>query len=288
MIAYDKSLLRIDDGTNLLFADGHVEFIENDQLKGFLGDFGPAGSVRIRTNGYLLSVPADLPQLKGIVPANGQSPDKSLFTAAEFTQLLKTLRKEPQVQVLTTPAVMSLDNESAELRINGGADGATAELTLTHHVFPDGTGTRMASRRSEIVIQFKPVPHSIFGATETLANKLVIRLQPDEGVRLFLQIKEPGPGGLRIKSLPLNLTYAENFHVRYPDAYERLLMDVVRGNLALFMRRDEVEAAWSWTDRLIAAWADAEMAPEAYAAGTDGPVSAAVMMERDGRKWGST
>ncbi|MEL6955033.1 MAG: glucose-6-phosphate dehydrogenase [Pseudomonadota bacterium] len=147
------------------------------------------------------------------------------------------------------------------------------------------TGKRMSSRRSDIVIQFKAVPHSIFEDGPSQANKLVIRLQPDEGVRLFVQIKEPGPGGLRIKSLPLNLSYAENFTVRYPDAYERLLMDVVRGNLALFMRRDEVEAAWEWIDELIAAWNDTDQKPEPYAAGTDGPVASALLMDRDNRKW---
>ena len=147
------------------------------------------------------------------------------------------------------------------------------------------TGKRMSARRSEIVIAFKPVPHSIFGEREPQANRLVIRLQPDEAVRLFIQIKEPGPGGLRIKSLPLNLSYAENFTLRYPDAYERLLMDVVRGNLALFMRRDEVEAAWLWVDGIIDAWEEAGAAPDTYAAGTDGPVSAAVLLDRDGRNW---
>ncbi|MEO0466730.1 MAG: glucose-6-phosphate dehydrogenase [Pseudomonadota bacterium] len=147
------------------------------------------------------------------------------------------------------------------------------------------TGKRMAERHSDIVLAFKPVPHSIFGDAETPANRLVIRLQPDEGVRLFLQIKEPGPGGLRIKSLPLNLSYADNFAVRYPDAYERLLMDVVRGNLALFMRRDEVEAAWAWVDDLIAAWEQTATGPESYAAGSDGPVASAVLMDRDGRSW---
>jgi len=101
------------------------------------------------------------------------------------------------------------------------------------------TGKRMAKKRSEIVIQFRPVPHSIFPAdTLMTANKLVIRLQPDEAVTLWMEIKEPGAGGLRLKTLPLNLSYADNFTVRYPDAYERLLMDVVRGNLSLFMRRD--------------------------------------------------
>lgn len=147
------------------------------------------------------------------------------------------------------------------------------------------TGKRMSRRNSEIVIQFKPVAHSIFGSDADDANKLLIKLQPDEAVRLFLHIKEPGPGGLRIKSLPLNLSYAENFVARYPDAYERLLMEVARGNLSLFMRRDEVEAAWKWVDGLINAWAETNADPDDYAAGSDGPLAAAMLMDRDGRSW---
>jgi glucose-6-phosphate 1-dehydrogenase len=147
------------------------------------------------------------------------------------------------------------------------------------------TGKRMSHRHSDIVIQFKKTPHSLFGEGNDMANRLVIRLQPDEGVRLFVQIKEPGPGGLRVKSMPLNLSYAESFTVRYPDAYERLLMDVVRGNLSLFMRKEEVEAAWAWVDGLIEAWEQSGDAPEAYAAGSDGPLAAAMMMDRDGRAW---
>lgn len=147
------------------------------------------------------------------------------------------------------------------------------------------TGKRMSHRHSDIVINFKKTPHSLFGDDFESANRLVIRLQPDEGVRLFVQIKEPGPGGLRVKSLPLNLSYAESFMVRYPDAYERLLMDVVRGNLSLFMRKDEVEAAWTWVDGLIEAWETSGDKPEVYAAGTDGPLAAAMMMDRDNREW---
>ncbi len=146
------------------------------------------------------------------------------------------------------------------------------------------TGKRMSKRVSDIVIQFKPAPHTLFGDAPH-SNRLVLRLQPDEAVRLFVQIKEPGPGGLRIKSLPLNLAYAENFAVRYPDAYERLLMDIVRGNLSLFMRGDEVEAAWSWVDDLIEAWEEAGWPLEHYPAGTDGPLAAAMLMDRDGRAW---
>ncbi len=149
------------------------------------------------------------------------------------------------------------------------------------------TGKRMPKRSSEIIIQFRPVPHSIFeaGAGEVAANRLVIRLQPDEGVTLNLMTKDPGPGGLRLRSAPLNLSFAETFKVRYPDAYERLLMDVVRGNPTLFMRRDEVEAAWSWVEPILAGWESAAEKPKAYTAGTWGPSAAIALIERDGRTW---
>jgi len=148
------------------------------------------------------------------------------------------------------------------------------------------TGKRMAERRSEIVIQFKPVPHSVFGEdTKLNPNRLVIRLQPDEAVQLWIEIKEPGAGGMRLKTLPLNLTYEENFTVRYPDAYERLLMDVVRGNLSLFMSRDEVQAAWEWVDGVLNAWEETGQRLELYAAGTMGPEEASDLLSRDGRSW---
>jgi glucose-6-phosphate 1-dehydrogenase len=147
------------------------------------------------------------------------------------------------------------------------------------------TGKRMARRHSDIVIQFKPTPHSILGDVGESPNRLVIRLQPDEAVQLYVQLKEPGPGGLRVKSLPLNLSYSESFTLRYPDAYERLLMDVVRGNLTLFMRREEVEEAWSWVDGLIEGWEAADVEPHLYQAGTEGPLAAAMLLDREGRSW---
>lgn len=148
------------------------------------------------------------------------------------------------------------------------------------------TGKRMSERRSELIIQFKPVPHSIFGqGTIVNPNRLVIRLQPDEAVKLFLEIKEPGAGGLRLKTLPLNLSYADNFTVRYPDAYERLLMDVVRGNLSLFMRRDEVEAAWRWCDGILEAWAQTQQEVSYYPAGSDGPNAAREMLANQNNAW---
>ncbi len=110
------------------------------------------------------------------------------------------------------------------------------------------TGKRMDRRTSEIVVVFKHPPHAMFPHSEgeTQPNRLHIQVQPDEGMRLHLTAKEPGPGGIRLRPVSLDLSYATAFDERSPDAYERLLMDVMRGNPTLFMRRDEVEAAWTW------------------------------------------
>ena len=149
------------------------------------------------------------------------------------------------------------------------------------------TGKRLASRVSEIVIAFRHVPHSIFesSAGRVMANRLVLRLQPDEGVKLWLMLKDPGPGGLRLQHVPLDMSFAEAFGVEQPEAYERLLMDVIRGNPTLFMRRDEVEAAWKWIDPILGAWQALRETPRPYTAGSWGPSAAVALIERDGRTW---
>ena len=149
------------------------------------------------------------------------------------------------------------------------------------------TGKRLKAKHSEIVVQFQDVPHSIFPEQEynVSPNLLRIRLQPDEGVQLSVMAKEPGPGGFELKPVSLDLSFAETFGVRYPDAYERLLMEVLRGNPALFMRRDEVEAAWKWIDGIIDSWQTSNQSVESYVAGTWGPSASALMLDRDGRAW---
>ena len=149
------------------------------------------------------------------------------------------------------------------------------------------TGKRLAHRVSEIVIEFKQIPHNIFGdsAGTAIANQLVIRVQPGEGVKQWIMIKDPGPGGMRLRHVPLDMSFAQSFNVRNPDAYERLIMDVVRGNQTLFMRRDEVEAAWAWIDPILQAWADGHQDVQGYTAGTWGPSSSIALIERDGRTW---
>jgi glucose-6-phosphate 1-dehydrogenase len=149
------------------------------------------------------------------------------------------------------------------------------------------TGKRMQTRRSEIIIQFKDVAHNLINVQgqPPEPTRLVIRLQPDEGMQLLLVTKDPGPGGMRLRYVPLNLSYAEAFEARYPDAYERLLMAIVRGDLGLFMRRDEVETAWQWVDGILTSWQKDATPIHGYAAGTDGPVQSALLLDRDKREW---
>ena len=149
------------------------------------------------------------------------------------------------------------------------------------------TGKRMDRRASEIVVVFKHPPHPMFPNPEgvTTPNRLHIQVQPDEGMRLHLTAKEPGPGGIRLRPVSLDLSYATAFEQRLPDAYERLLMDVIKGNPTLFMRRDEVEAAWTWAEPILQRWAASPERPEPYPAGTDGPTAATTLLERDGRSW---
>lgn len=149
------------------------------------------------------------------------------------------------------------------------------------------TGKRLPRKHSEIVVQFRASPFSIFPAESfgREPNRLVIRLQPEEGMKLEVMTKDPGPGGMRLRPTNLDISFEETFKQRYPDAYERLLMDVVRGNATLFMRRDEVEVAWAWADTLLKAWAERPEPPRPYAAGSWGPTAAIALIERDGRTW---
>ena len=152
------------------------------------------------------------------------------------------------------------------------------------------TGKRLRTRVSEIAVAFHEPPHTIFpdASGERRQNVLAIRLQPDEGIRLSMTVKDPGPGGMRLTGADLDMTFAEKLdasELRMPDAYERLVMDVIRGNQTLFMRGDEVEAAWAWTDPIIAGWEARNDVPKPYDPGSAGPEDAAMMLHRENRKW---
>ncbi|WP_380778639.1 glucose-6-phosphate dehydrogenase [Sphingomonas sp. R86520] len=152
------------------------------------------------------------------------------------------------------------------------------------------TGKRMATRRSEIAIQFKAVPHSMFAGRGGLLqpNMLIIRLQPEEYIQLLVMAKEPGldRDGVRLREVPLNLSMdAEFAGSRRRIAYERLLLDLIEGDQTLFVRRDEVEAQWTWIDAIREGWKANAMKPKSYASGSWGPSAAIALTERDGVTW---
>jgi len=183
--------------------------------------------------------------------------------------------------------VEEIDNRQSSTETFVALKVAVANWRWTGVPFYLRTGKRLQQRSSEIVVTFRKAPHSIFNSDcgKALQTRLVIRLQPDEGIKLWLMIKEPGSGGMRLQYVPLDMSFAEAFDVSVPDAYERLLMDVVRGNATLFMRRDEVEAAWRWIDPIRQAWSQMNDLPRPYVAGSWGPSAAVALIERDGRTW---
>jgi glucose-6-phosphate 1-dehydrogenase len=151
------------------------------------------------------------------------------------------------------------------------------------------TGKRMTTKRSEVAIYFKRLPHNIFQESyKTLpANRLIIRLEPHEGVEIEVLNKVPGLlKGVKLQQTVLDLSFSEAFrNARIADAYERLLLETMRGNQALFIRRDEVEQAWTWIDTIQEAFASQKEAPKTYAAGTWGPVASIALLARDDREW---
>ena len=152
------------------------------------------------------------------------------------------------------------------------------------------TGKRLHQRATEIVVQFRPVPHSIFASKGATArpNKLVIGIQPEENITLSLMTKVPGLDrqGIRLRQVPLNIAMADAFAgPQRRIAYERLLLDLIEGDQTLFVRRDEVEAQWEWIDAIRDVWGSAGISPKSYFSGSWGPVAAIALAERDGVTW---
>ncbi|MYL22161.1 glucose-6-phosphate dehydrogenase, partial [Halobacillus litoralis] len=147
------------------------------------------------------------------------------------------------------------------------------------------TGKRLPERTCEIVVHFRPVPHSIFPQQRaSMANRLVFRLQPDEGIQLSFSEKRPG-AAMDIRMSELSLNPQTLRRERAPDAYERLLSDVIQDNQTLFVRHDELMAAWEWVDPILQNWRDSGARPEPYRAGTWGPSAATMLLASDGRLW---
>jgi glucose-6-phosphate 1-dehydrogenase len=180
---------------------------------------------------------------------------------------------------------------------DGGQSNTETFVALAAHIdnwrwagvpFYLRTGKRMADRSTLVVVQFKPVPHSIFPRRGLVANRLTIRLQPEEDIALSLMNKTPSldHGGMELKPLALDLNLIDAYKKsRRRIAYERLFLDLLAGNQTLFVRRDETEAAWAWIDAIADGWNAREMTPLPYAAGTSGPSAQYALTERRGDSW---
>ena len=274
----------------------HVEITVAEELgvEGRAGYYDTAGAMRDMVQNHML-------QLVCLV---AMEPPTSIAADAVRDEKLKVLKSLKRIDATNAAATTVRGQYRAGASAGGAVPGYLQELggpsdTETFVAiraeianwrwagvpFYLRTGKRLPSRVSEIVVSLRAIPHSVFEGRPPEANKLVIRLQPDEGVKLWLMIKDPGPGGMRLQHVPLDMSFASAFSFRHPDAYERLILDVVRGNQTLFMRRDEVEAAWAWVDPIIEAWSASSEPPRSYVAGTWGPSAAIALIERDGRSW---
>ena len=285
-----------------LWNSAHIDHVqitvaESVGLEGRAGYYDKAGALRDMVQNHIA-------QLLCLV---AMEPPSSMDAEAVRDEKLKVLRSLKPVNESNADAVTVRGQYKAGASAGGPVKGYLEELeggvssTETFVAikaeinnwrwagvpFYLRTGKRLSERISEIVVAFKPIPHSIFGsgAGRITDNKLVMRLQPDEGVKQWIMIKDPGPGGMRLRHVSLDMSFADRFAQRNPDAYERLLLDVIRCNQTLFMRRDEVEAAWNWVDPILTAWEETGQSVQPYTAGTWGPSQAIALIERDGRTW---
>jgi len=150
------------------------------------------------------------------------------------------------------------------------------------------TGKRMPDKVTEIIIQYKALPHHIFGEGESAEpNRLIIRLQPNEGIEMTMVSKRQSlRDKLSLQTHTLNFDFREDGDIdRIPDAYERLFLDAINGDPSLFVGREEIEESWRWCDQLISACEECDVKVNAYQAGSWGPSKSELLIDRDGRSW---
>ena len=280
----------------------HVQITvaESVGIEGRWGFYDDAGQMRDMVQNHLLQIlsllamepPADLSA--DSIRAEKLKVIKALAPINRLNVKEKTVRAQYTEGYLNGVAVPGyLQEEGANTKSNTESFVAIkAEIENWRWAgvpFYLRTGKRMPRKHSEIVVHFKAQPHNIFqdSYSDLPANKLTIRLQPDEGVELQMMNKIPGIAAqMNIQENKLDLSFSDTYNnERVVDAYERLLLEILNGNQSLFVSRDEVEAAWTWADSIIEAWQATNEAPKPYPAGSWGPVSSISLIARDDRQW---
>ncbi|MCF8707468.1 glucose-6-phosphate dehydrogenase [Rhizorhapis sp. SPR117] len=302
-----QNLLALRFG-NMLFeplwnsgAIDHVQITvgETVGLEGRVSYYDGVGALKDMVQNHLL-------QLVAMVAMEPPARIDSTAVRDEKVKVLRSLRLMDEKSVLTHsvkgqygPGAVNGQIVTGYADELGHASGTETFVALKVHIdnwrwkgvpFYIRTGKRLPSRQSEIMIQFKDVPHSIF-ATKGKGlepNRLVIRLQPEENIRLLIMAKQPGLDreGVELREVGLNVSLDTAFaKTRRRIAYERLILDLLEGDPTLFVRADEIEAAWTWVDSIHQGWAASHMKAASYASGNWGPSSAIALIERDGASW---
>ncbi|HEV2364837.1 MAG TPA: glucose-6-phosphate dehydrogenase [Caulobacteraceae bacterium] len=279
---------------NLAIDHVQITIAETDGVSGRIAYYDEYGALRDMVQNHMLQ----LLTLVAMEPPADASADS---VRDEKVKVLKSLRPFRRVSAQQNSVRgqyregVAAGHQAPSYAAEGGSPGTETFVALRAEIdnwrwagvpFYLRTGKRLPERRTRIVIQFKALPHSIFGARaaeDLIANRLVIDLQPNEDISLMLMNRRAGLSGMRLQALPLSLSLCESGRRRI--AYERLLLDVLADNPALFVRREEVELAWAWVDGIADAWAEAGMNPKPYAAGSWGPAGAFALLERSGREW---
>ncbi len=275
----------------------HVQITvaETVGLEGRVGFYDGAGALRDMVQNHML-------QLLALVAMEPPAQYDATSIRDEKVKVLRSLRLvapdetvtgQYRAGAITGQPVPGYDEEL------GKDSGTETFVAIKAHVdnwrwkgvpFYLRTGKRLPERVTEIVINFRRVPHSIFAskAARTEPNRLVIGIQPAENLTLSLMAKVPGldRDGIRLRPVPLDIAMDDAFAgPTRRIAYERLLLDLIEGDQTLFVRRDEVEAQWGWIDAIRASWTDHGLLPKPYTAGSWGPSAAIALAERDGVTW---
>ncbi|WP_350304039.1 glucose-6-phosphate dehydrogenase [Photorhabdus viridis] len=280
----------------------HVQITVAEEvgIEGRWGYFDQAGQMRDMIQNHLLQ----------ILTMIAMSPPADLTTdhiRDEKVKVLRSLRRidhtnvrEKTVRGQYTAGFVQGNKVPGYLEEEGANQSSRTETFVSIRVDIDDwrwagvpfylrTGKRLPTKCSEVVVYFKKPALNLFSESyqQLPQNKLTIRLQPDEGIDIEVLNKAPGlEHKHRLQTTKLDLSFSETFnHIPLADAYERLLLEAMRGIQALFVRRDEVEEAWKWVDSIMNAWAADNDAPKPYQAGTWGPVASVAMITRDGRSW---
>jgi glucose-6-phosphate 1-dehydrogenase len=280
----------------------HVQITvaEKVGVEGRWGYYDDAGQMRDMVQNHLLQILSLLAMEPPVDVSADSIRDEKLKVLKALRPITSDNYQEKTVRGQYTAGFVAGDSVPGYLEEDGANTESMTETFAAIRVDIDNwrwagvpfylrTGKRLPTKMTEIVVHFKQLPHNIFKETYSSipGNKLIIRLQPDEGVEIHLMNKVPGLGEqMELQQTKLDLSFSDTFKTdRIADAYERLILEAMLGNQSLFVRRDEVEAAWSWVDGILDAWKSSKELPRPYSAGSWGPVASIAMLARDEREW---